>query len=312
MQIDGSLMAQETIGILAGGSNNIVAVSGSIMAASAVFIGLNGSANDVLINSGQITSTNFDDAASSQRFNNAVFTEGSNTRITNLVTGVITSTTSQGSGVRVGAGGNGTVVTNAGTIAAVNSFGVDFANLLLAETASLFNSGVIYGLLGAFNGNDSGDLVENRGQMNGDVVLGAGADLFDGRFGRVDGSVLGGIGDDTLDVRDGFVSGSLTGDGGLDLIKGGEVGELILGGTEDDTLSGNGGDDSIQGDEGNDNLQGGAGNDTLSGGDGQDALFGGDGDDTVLSLSGDDTVTAGAGDDLVQIALGTVLVFGEI
>ena len=122
-------MSQEAIGIVTDFGNNTVSVSGSIMAASVVLLGFFNSANDVLVNSGQITSNNFDDAGRDQRFNNAVFTEGANTRITNLATGVITSTTSQGSGVRVGAGGNGTVVTNAGTITAVNSFGVDFANL---------------------------------------------------------------------------------------------------------------------------------------------------------------------------------------
>ena len=315
IRIDGTLSAQDTMGILAAGVGSRVTITGSVNGGSqGVLMGLFGAANNHLINSGTISAGSVGDGTLDFRFNNGAIAEGSDNRITNLAGGTIIATSSEGAGVRVSGGGNGTVVSNAGTITALTWFGVDFDTLGPSETARLINTGVIEGLAGAFRGNDSADTVINRGTMIGQVDLGLGDDSLDGRGGQVNGVVSGGDGNDRLDFRGaGLVSDALLGGLGSDTVLGTNGDDLIFGGDDADRLSGAGGEDDLQGGAGFDTMHGGDGNDVLDGGDGLGLMFGGQGDDhlSVLQLTatsvmqgqggtGDDTMDGGQADDLMS------------
>ena len=307
IQIDGTLTAQDSIGILAAGVGCRVTDTGSVSGGSAgVFMGLFGSPDNQLVNSGTISAGSVGDMANDTRFNNGVLAEGFNNQITNLAGGTITATSSQGAGVRVAAGGDGTVVSNAGTITALTWYGVDFDLLGVSETARLINTGVIQGLAGAFHGNDSADNVINRGTMLGDVLLGDGSDVLDGRGGSIDGQVFGGTGDDRMDFRGtGLLAGTVFGGAGSDTILGTEGDDTISGDGDGDTLRGGGGDDELWGGDGDDIVRGGAGDDTIAGGSGSSTLYGGLGDDTIfidVNSEGpfsDLTAHGGAGNDAI-------------
>ena len=75
--------------------------------------------------------------------------------------------------MRVGAGGNGSVVTNHGTITSIYAPGVDFSTVGALSTARLINTGLIQGAALSFNGNDGGTYtILNSGHMIGGVFLG--------------------------------------------------------------------------------------------------------------------------------------------
>ena len=324
VQIDGTMSAQETIGILASGGTNTVIVTGSVSAASGVFIGLGASAGDILVNAGSITASAVGDALANTRFNNAVFTEGSNTQITNLAGGTLTATSSAGNGVRIGDGGSGSIVTNHGTITSVNAAGIDFTLAGLVSSFELINTGLIQGASVAVNGAGSGSSsILNSGHMIGDVLLGLGNDTFDARGGRIDGlwsgadgadrydgrgaslisgTISGGFGNDTLLGGDG--AETISGDTNLDAIRGGGGEDLLYGGLNSDFLTGDDGDDQLYGGDDFDDMSGGAGDDTLQGDDGALIAHGGAGNDRLMV---DSSATAtfieargGSGDDVVQ------------
>jgi serralysin len=124
--------AGQTIGVLSNGGNDIFN-SGRIAGASGVFLGLSGGTGDVLINSGIVTASRHDNAIRDTRFNNAVFAEGANTRIVNAAGGMLTAISSEGAGVRLGQGGNGSSISIDGTIMATTWFGVDFSGMGVGE-----------------------------------------------------------------------------------------------------------------------------------------------------------------------------------
>ena len=117
------------------------------------------------------------------------------------------------------------------------------------------NSGRIQG--GSYDGGrlaiDSRDaegslVVNNTGRINGDVLLTAGDDTYEGSHGRIRGTVFGGDGSDRL-----------------------------LGGNRNETLIGGSGDDILNGGRGRNVLEGGTGSDTLIGGKGRNIfVFGSD------------------------------------
>jgi len=130
IQVDGTLISQASVGILTNLGNNVVAVPGSVTGGSAgVWLGLTGAANDVLVNLGSIRAGAHGDGILGTRFNNGVSTEGANTRITNLEGSTITAVSSFGAGVRLETFGNGSSVSNAGTITSVLCNGMDFDGL---------------------------------------------------------------------------------------------------------------------------------------------------------------------------------------
>lgn len=188
----------------------------------------------------------------------------------------------------------------------IHSAGAGIARQSAADTESLTitNFGRISGDNFSYNANGANaiDKIFNRGSMFGDIDLGLGNDLYDGRGGKVFGTIKGGAGNDffllgtgaevidggtgldVLDCRyyggvivalDGTMhnGGAATGDTfvGIESVVGSSVGN--------DTLIGNSLGNELVGLGGSDLLSGGAGSDTLSGGVAADRLLGGTGND---------------------------------
>lgn len=167
--------------------------------------------------------------------------------------------------------------------------------------ATIRNAGTIVGSSSAIIGSDARDTVINSGQMVGDILLGAGDDLFVFRSGDVD-KVRGGAGNDAFVIKS----------GGLDIVEesgqgwdkvtsyvshglANNIEELRLAGKADIAGVGNASDNHIYGNAGDNQLYGGFGNDLLSGGRGDDMLAGaqdadqfhfarGSGHDTVMDF----------------------------
>lgn len=129
--------------------------------------------------------------------------------------------------------------------------------------------GEVYGRIETRLGDDS---VINAGIINGDLLMGEGADRVDTRTGQLHGTVH-------LDW-------------GADIYLGWRGQDVVTGGRDGDRIEGLGGHDL---------LLGGLGDDVLIGGGGNDGLFGEHGDDRIIA-GGGDVVDAGAGDDFIQIA----------
>lgn len=220
-------------------------------------------------------------------------------------------------------GGTGNRFVNTGTIT-VNDIGGHAVLLqsLAGQSNKLVNRGGLSAPAIAVQGGEGDETVINRGVINGDVVLGAGNDRFDGRLGEVDGSVFGGAGDDlyivddpdsvlaelldegheTVRAHSGFQLGDnfedliLLGDGSF-AGTGNDLANAIRGNLADNLLDGGGGADVIQGGGGNDTILGGLGGDNLSGGKGDDRLRGGKSNDTLAGGEGEDRLFGGTGND---------------
>ena len=104
------------------------------------------------------------------------------------------------------------------------------------------NTGVISGANWALRTSYGDDIVSNAGLIIGTVLLGHGANRYEGQFGQVLGTVQGG--------------------GNMDTLAGGDQTDVFDGWLGDDLLVGRGGDDSLTGGAGNDYLLGGSGNET--------------------------------------------------
>lgn len=195
------------------------------------------------------------------------------------------------------------MISNSG---AIEGFRTGISCAFAANTiVQLTNSGLIRGGDAAIQLGGGADTVVNLGRLEGDVHLGGGVDLFDGRGGIVLGSVQleagndrfvgnvalaeavdGGADKDTLDFRvqgaatvaldDSFGNaGAALGDSyaGFENIMGSRSGnDQLRGDGGANTLQGNGGADELDGAGGSDFLQGGTGNDMLTGGNGNDSF----------------------------------------
>ena len=189
-----------------------------------------------LFNGGEIVSTN----------SIAVHMTASGNLVNNQASGEISGVTAldvgpgtkiQNSGKIISTGGNPTAAT--ADSASDVAFGI--AIHAPAGGLTLVNSGVIIGHV--VSEDDAADAVFNTATIVGNVRLGEGADLYDGRGGLIQGEVNGGGGDDRL-----------------------------LGGDHDDILVGCYGDDEIRGGRGDDTITGGPGKNLLSGGSGADGF----------------------------------------
>ena len=111
-------------------------------------------------------------------------------------------------------------INNSGTIIGTDA-GVEIVDVAL--DGEINNSGIITGARASIDASAAiGSVtVNNTGTLNGDVLLGAGDDVYDGSAGTLNGSVLGGDGNDTL--------------------IGGAGSDRLVGGLGNDTLTGNGG-----------------------------------------------------------------------
>lgn len=226
-------------------------------------------------------------------------------------------------------------VVNSGTIS-----GNDYAiyageysyNTYYASDTTVINSGLLVGGTGGAVFLGLGvDQVFNTGTINGDVLMGGDADLFDGRGGTVNGTVFGGAGDDTFIIDDTGIELSEAAAEGTDTVKskvnwalgdnfenlklighsdingtgnsesnvmtGNSGDNLLRGGGSSDIMYGGSGDDTLRGNGGNDTLNGGFSDDMLRGGRGNDKLVGGDGNDVLVGGVGRDVLTGGADSD---------------
>lgn len=125
-----------------------------------------------------------------------------------------------------------TIVNGAGGEIRSNTAAAAIDGSLASTGFVIRNLGTVTGLDDAIIGSVNGDTVRNDGVIGGDVLLGAGNDLFRGRKGLVEGELRGGDGNDTL----------ITGRGD----------ELLLGEAGADRLDGGAGDDTLTGGDNND------------------------------------------------------------
>jgi Ca2+-binding RTX toxin-like protein len=160
------------------------------------------------------------------------------------------------------------------------------------ETSHLINEGRIEAtaentFLVAIVGDEGDDSVRNRGTIKGDVTLGSGNDLFDGRGGQViQGVVTGGEDSDTYILGDNKTRVFEEVDAGYDRLTVGftyklgasnAIEEVMLSGKGDFKLVGSNMGTYLEGNSGNNRLIGGSGNDAFSGGKGVDVMTGGEG-----------------------------------
>lgn len=212
-----------------------------------------------------------------------------------------TGTLSSGGSQVLVASGWGSTVVNAGQISGQGN-GVQFIGVT-GQTNTLTNTGVIFsggagGVGAAVLGSAGVETVRNTGTLQGDVDLGGGNDLYDGRGGTVTGRVIGGAGDDTYLLSDAGTALVEAAGEGRDAVQiaqsyrlGDNLEDLTLTGSaaadgygnrQDNAITGNLANNYIKGYAGADVLTGGLGNDTLDGGGGADTLEGGDGVDRVV------------------------------
>ena len=204
--------------------------------------------------------------------------------------------------------------------------------LAISDTIRNTSTGEMRGAISTAFG---ADVVINDGLITGPVLLGHGADLYDGADGVLRDVVDGGDGADTLIGGHGtdYLFGGhgrdlVLGGGGDDLIEGGRGSDALDGGDGIDTLSyldstrgvvvnlatgtatgygddqirnfeavlGSAWDDTVTGAAGGEVLEGLAGNDVLDGGKGDDILVGGRGGDRLTGGTGADIFAFSAGD----------------
>lgn len=325
----GSVTATAGTGVLLTGNKATITNTGSIFGEEGgVSIGYLDSQAQVLTNLGTITAGAALLATKDEGHGLQIGGDG----MTVFNKGTILSTSVGKAGIHLGAAVLGTTaaatqVSNEGLISAAVGWGFDaFDNGAFGFT--LFNSGVIEGVLGGLRGSagtdvirttglishlasdfvpvavdlgDGNDRLTNGGAIHGDVLLGLGNDNYDGRWGSVVGTVAGGAGNDLMrggaaddDFRSDAGNNTLYGGAGDDnLIAGGN--DLVYGGTGDDHLFGGPGSTQLYGGYGSDTLGGGTLADTLDGGEGDDFLFGGGGDDTYYVNSAGDVVLEPSG-----------------
>ena len=219
----------------------------------------------------------------------------------------------------------GSVLTNRGTMTYAGSWD----NAVVRIGSEVIATGI---------GNDT---VINSGKIVGDINLGDGADIFDGRGGSVLGTVNGGLGDDTYLLTQAV---TISDSGGVDTViarmsytLGAGLENLTLGGFGNftgigntannrllgnnstnvmdgfggaDTLLGGGGADVMVGGTGNDSLEGGNGGDRLDGGYGNDTVLGGDGADRIIGDLGADSLMGGNGADMLDGGIGADVLDG--
>ncbi len=319
-------------GVFGAGSSHFVRVEGAVVGYYGIYLGIDensNSLNRVLVAADGIVSGTF----------RAVTMNSHSSEIANF--GLIDG------GVSINAVGPGiSQIHNAGEIYNHRFEGVGHFG---TETLLLTNSGTIRGLDESFVASDFlGGAIErivNSGAMFGNILLGRGADTYDGRGGRVEGTVYGGADSDTffagsaIDVFDGGAGGNdrldfrtttgvrvyLDGSGqntgtaagdtyvSIEYLLGSATGaDLFVGTSANNLFRGYGGADTLSGGAGADNLGGGTGIDRLTGGLGDDwfvFLTRGDGGDTITDFRG----VAGDNDRFqIAAAFGGGLVAGAL
>ena len=312
----GRLSATDALAVILNGGDLLVN-TGTISGSTGILMGVNG-ADNTLFNSGTITASLKAVTGSSapEIFNNAISVDGTQARIFNLETGIISAFYATGSGIHAGrASGSysvdGLLIKNMGEITSTNWFGIDLIHALSGDLTRTINLGTISGDNGSYRGYTGTAELINRGIMDGDVYMLAGNDVFDNRTGLVSGDWFGGGGDDFYNGRlDTKVSGQIDGGAGNDVIYGGDNRDEIVTGSGNDEVRSYAGDDLINVDAGSNLIVTGDGADQVNGGLGADNVFGGRGDDTLFGKAGDDILRGDLDDDLIEGGLGVDLMFG--
>lgn len=187
------------------------------------------------------------------------------------------------------AGKSTTVVNSKGAEIHAAEKGVSFVS---GGDGELTNRGTIKADVAVSDGNGSVTVI-NRGEMIGDIDLGAGNDTLDLRRGSLDGTAYGGEGADVYrvssrpaDLSEGFLGGVDTVESSARFTLGDNFEILELIGNRDVAARGNGLNNIVTGNAGDNKLFGMVGIDTLSGAGGNDRLEGGDGGDTFVFATG--------------------------
>ncbi|GHC48339.1 calcium-binding protein [Neogemmobacter tilapiae] len=152
---------------------------------------------------------------------------------------------------------------------------------------------------------DSDDTVINKGTMWGDIELGSGKDIYDGRGGILIGTVNGADGDDLF--RAGAGIERFDGGNDFDTLEFRTAKALTVDLNDNSLNTGWAKGDSYFGMDGlvgsatgNDRLFGHDGENRLVGLGGNDLLDGRDGADTLIGAAGKDTLTGGGGTDIFR------------
>jgi Ca2+-binding RTX toxin-like protein len=292
-------------GVVVDGGNNTLRNYGTIDVVAGTFSYGSGS-NDVLLNAGTIT-------GKSTASSGVVAINGAGNALTN--TGDIMNVRIGGYGVVDNSTSGITTIVNTGDIIAGSGYGIgsNGANVILN------NSGTIVGQLAALNLTSGSNTVTNTGHLAGNVIFGAGADIFRGIGGTVAGTINGGGESDTyytsdsaMTIIEGAVLGTDTVYATVNFRLAANLERLYLlgfaetgiGNASGNIIAGSAGDNRLFGLGGLDNIAGLEGNDTIGGGDGNDTLQGGDGDDWLRGAAGNDSLTAGGDNDTLIGALG--------
>ncbi|WP_262030320.1 calcium-binding protein [Microvirga sp. Mcv34] len=309
-----------------GDGDKVLLAAGSEIAAHGILArGIYGNANTTLILDGQVSG----DVGVTT---NGTVTIGSEGLISAISGGVVfhpfgTSTTDtlnnsgriEGGGAGVHISGSHTVIYNSGEIH--GGHGILFGGLLNAPASIVLNNtGLIearyqggLAVSGALHGSTT---ITNTGHIVGDIALGIGDDLYDGRGGTIAGRVLllggtdiayGGGGSEEFSLgQQSAYHGSafIDGGGGIDTVQFGEATSADLRISDRQSLDG----DSWAILRGIENLAGGNFQDRLTGNDGANVLMGLGGDDRLDGQGGADLLTGGAGNDTVLGGEGTDMV----
>ena len=338
--VNSGLISTTNVGVILGGFFCSLTNSGIISSAVGITVELNGQEEN-LTNTGSI-SGNLQETINLTGGNETLVNQGSITNsigtslsihaLGNVVTnsGTISA---NGIAVFVVSGGN-MELTNSGQITA-NQQAISLQASQVGDASTITNTGTISGLGHSVVSAAGNETLNNFGLLKGDVDLGGGNDIFDGRGGAVIGTVTAGAGDDIYFVDNAsLVLTELATLGETDSVfsevnyrlfanfenltllnannlngTGNDSNNLITGNAGDNRLNGLDGFDTLNGDTGNDRLNGGIQNDSLNGGDGDDTLngqsendvlIGGDGDDLLIGGRGKDVLTGGNGADVFQ------------
>lgn len=196
------------------------------------------------------------------------------------------------------------VIANSGSIEGFrHGISNDFFGLTNTQLV-LTNSGVIRGGDAGIQVGAAADKVVNLGRLEGEVRLGGGNDLYDGRSGIALDAILLQAGDDRF-VGNANWAELVDGGDGVDVLDFRQLGGVVValdgsfgnaGAASGDSYAGfeaiwgsAGGDDQLRGDSGANSLFGYGGADVLEGGAGRDILRGGAGQDTLTGGIGNDT-----------------------
>ncbi|UVC10065.1 calcium-binding protein [Rhizobium sp. TH2] len=213
--------------------------------------------------------------------NYAILGHGDDSRVVNGAGGTIEGATV---GLYV-ASGEGADVINKGTIS-----GQAYAVVILSDGENTFI---------------------NTGNVEGDILFGAGNDMIDTRKGNVNGQLIGGDSNDEYRISKGDAIIVEEAGEGYDGVRSSatfslddHIEALYLTGKKNVSGFGNDEDNNVFGNRGDNTLVGGAGDDLINGGRGTDAMIGEDGFDSFLFIRGDGKDTIGDftfGEDIIWL-----------